>query len=309
MRLSLKGGVFLIEAVSVTKKFGDFTAIENLSLTVPKGSIYGLVGYNGAGKTTLLKTVAGVYRPEGGKVLIDGEPVFENEKKKQRLFYVPDDIYFKPYTTMRKMAAFYKGYYPNFSYDTFEKVTSLFGLDPTKRINGFSKGMQRQAEVVLAMSTMPDTLLLDESFDGLDPQKRTVVKELLYDYMRQKDVAILISSHNLHELQDLCDYVGLINGKRIVLNGSVKDLSKGKAKYRLVFDRPVTEQDFFSIPHKRLNIDGSIVTLMALGQPEDAYARLKEMSPLLIEETVLTLEEIFLDEMEAEGHEAKKIFG
>ena len=160
----------MIEAVNVTKKFGDITAIEILSLTVPKGSIYGHVGYTGAGKATLLKTIAGVYRPEGGKVLIDGEPVFENEKKKQRLFYVPDEIYFKPYATMNKMAAFYKGYYPNFSYDTFEKVTKLFGLDPTKRLNGFSKGMQRQAEVVFAMPTMPESQLLDESVDGLDPQ-------------------------------------------------------------------------------------------------------------------------------------------
>ena len=150
--------------------------MSELSFHVEKASIYGLVGYNGAGKTTLLKTISGVYRPEGGEVKILGENIFENAKMKQRLFYVPDDLYFQPYASMEKMARFYKGYYPKFNETTFNNLTGLFGLDKTKRLNSFSKGMQRQAEMVLGMATHPEVLLLDESFDGLDPAKRNMAK-------------------------------------------------------------------------------------------------------------------------------------
>ena len=168
----------MLEVKSLTKKFGEFTALQDISLTVEDGSVYGLVGYNGAGKTTLLKNIAGIYKPENGEVLFDSEPIFDNEIKKEEIFFMPDDLYFGSYATMKKMADFYNGYYKRFSYDTFNKLTEVFGLDPTKRINGFSKGMQRQAEMVLALSTHPKLLLLDESFDGIDPQKRIFMKGL-----------------------------------------------------------------------------------------------------------------------------------
>ena len=159
----------MIEVVNVTKKFGDFTAIQDLNFKVSDGSIYGLIGYNGAGKTTLLKTITGVYKPDGGEVRLDGENAFDNAKMKQHMFYVPDDIYFAPYANMEKMAKFYNGFYPDFSFDTFRKLSEVFGLDTKARINGFSKGMQRQAEIVLGISTKPDFILFDETFDGLDP--------------------------------------------------------------------------------------------------------------------------------------------
>lgn len=299
----------MIEIKNVTKKFGSFTAIENLSLSVPKGSIYGLVGYNGAGKTTLLKTVAGVYRANAGEVRLDNELIFENEKMKQKTFYVPDEIYFQPYSTMEKMVRFYRGYYPKFSLETFKRLSKLFGLDTGKRLNGFSKGMQRQAELILGISTLPEFLLLDESFDGLDPQKRALIKDLLNEYMLEKDISILISSHNLHELEDLCDYVGIINGKKIVLDGSIEELSDGKLKYRIVFDRPVTKEDFKEVEFKRFHQDGSIITLTALGDTQKAESKIKELSPVLIERTKLTLEELFLDEMEGMDNDITKIFG
>ena len=179
----------MIEVVNVTKKFGDFTAIQDLNFKVSDGSIYGLIGYNGAGKTTLLKTITGVYKPDGGEVRLDGENAFDNAKMKQHMFYVPDDIYFAPYANM-----------------------------------------ERQAEIVLGISTKPDFILFDETFDGLDPAKRALIKNLLNEYMEDTNASVIVSSHDLHELEGLCDHFGLINGKKLVLDSSIKELSEGRAK-------------------------------------------------------------------------------
>ena len=169
----------MIEVKNLTKRFGSFTALQDISLTVEDGSVYGLVGYNGAGKTTLLKNISGIYKPENGEVLFDGENIFDNEDKKEQIFFMPDDLYFSPYANMNKMADFYNGYYRRFDYNLFNNLIDAFGLDPKKRIAGFSKGMQRQAEMVLALSTHPKLLLMDESFDGIDPQKRLLMKSSL----------------------------------------------------------------------------------------------------------------------------------
>lgn len=298
----------MVDVINVTKKFGSFTALSELSFHVDRASVYGLVGYNGAGKTTLLKTIAGVYKPEGGEVRIEGEPVYENAKMKQRLFYVPDELYFQPYANMEKMARFYKGYYPKFSDTTFNNLTALFGLDKTKRLNSFSKGMQRQAEMVLGMSTHPEVLLLDESFDGLDPAKRNMAKKLLLEYMAEKECAIIISSHNLHELGDLCDHIGLINGQRIVLDCAVDEMSGSRSKFRVVFDKDVEEKDFEGLDIRRFSKDGKIVTLTAHGDSDELEEKLRAMSPVLLETFPLTLEEIFLEEMEGTDYDLTKIF-
>lgn len=298
----------MVDVINVTKKFGSFTALSELSFHVDRASVYGLVGYNGAGKTTLLKTIAGVYKPEGGEVRIEGEPVYENAKMKQRLFYVPDELYFQPYANMEKMARFYKGYYPKFSDTTFNNLTALFALDKTKRLNSFSKGMQRQAEMVLGMSTHPEVLLLDESFDGLDPAKRNMAKKLLLEYMAEKECAIIISSHNLHELGDLCDHIGLINGQRIVLDCAVDEMSGSRSKFRVVFDRDVEEKDFEGLDIRRFSKDGKIVTLTAHGDSDELEEKLRAMSPVLLETFPLTLEEIFLEEMEGTDYDLTKIF-
>lgn len=234
----------MISIKNVTKRFGSFTAIENLSFEVKNGSIYGLVGYNGAGKTTLLKTVAGVYKADGGSVTIDGTDVYNSEEIRRGLFYVPDDIYFEPFSSIEKMAKFYSGYYPDFSFETLEKLCGVFGLDKKARLNSFSKGMQRQAEMILGMSTRPKIVLLDESFDGLDPAKRNLMNNMLIEYADETDCSVIISSHNLHELTDICDHVALINGKKIVLDCSVDDISASKCKFRLIFNDDKNESDF-----------------------------------------------------------------
>ncbi|MFY9198099.1 MAG: ABC transporter ATP-binding protein [Acutalibacteraceae bacterium] len=299
----------MIEVKNVTKKFGDFTAIKDLSFNVGKSSIYGLVGYNGAGKTTLLKTVAGVYKADGGEVLVGGENVFENEKMKRKMFYVPDDLYFKPYSNMKKMAQFYKGFYPTFNDDTFKKLSEAFGLDINKHINGFSKGMQRQAELILGMSTHPEYLLLDESFDGLDPAKRNFSRKLLLEYMAEKETSIIISSHNLHDLADLCDHIGLINGQKIVLDCSVNEMSGSRSKFRVAFDKEMGTDDFKSLNYKRITQDGKLFSLTSLGDADEFEEKLRAMSPVLIERFSLSLEEIFLDEMEASDYDISGIFG
>ena len=298
----------MIEVVNVTKKFGDFTAIQDLNFKVSDGSLYGLIGYNGAGKTTLLKTITGVYKPDGGEVRLDGENAFDNAKMKQHMFYVPDDIYFAPYANMEKMAKFYNGFYPDFSFD--RRLSEVFGLDTKARINGFSKGMQRQAEIVLGISTKPDFILFDETFDGLDPAKRALIKNLLNEYMADTNASVIVSSHDLHELEGLCDHFGLINGKKLVLDSSIKELSEGRAKFRIVFKDDVTEEDIKSIGInvKSFKRDGRIIFITVKGSEKETAAKLNTLSPIMVEPMPLSLEEVFLDEMEGTNYDFSKIF-
>lgn len=299
----------MIEIREVTKKYGKFTAVDKLSMTVDKGSVYGLVGYNGAGKTTLLKTVAGIYRADGGSVTVDGVDVFDSADVKRRMFYVPDDLYFNYNSSIEKMAKFYAGYYPKFSFETLDKLCGVFKLDKTARINSFSKGMQRQAAMILGMSTLPEILLLDESFDGLDPAKRSLMNNMLIEYAADRECSIIVSSHNLHELTDICDHIALINGKRIVLDCSVDDISASRCKFRVVFADEKSREDFADFDIKRFDKDGKIVTLSLGGDPEENEKKLNAMSPLLVEKYQLTLEEIFLEEMEDTDYDFKEIFG
>lgn len=300
----------MIEVKNVTKKFGKFVAIENLSFKVNKGSVYGLVGYNGAGKTTLLKTAAGIYRTEKGTVNVDGTDVFDSAEVKQKIFFVPDDLYFEAYSTIEKMGKFYAGYYPKFDFNTLDKLCKVFGLDKTAKISSFSKGMQRQAELVLAISSKCEVLLFDESFDGLDPAKRSLVNNMIIEYVAETDSSVIISSHNLHELTDICDHIGLINGKRIVLDCSVDEMSASRCKFRMVFSEEKNEEDFAGIPYKKLVKDGRIITISMVGDTEENEALLKGMlKPILIDCFPQTLEEIFLDEMEGTDYDFKEIFG
>lgn len=299
----------MIEIKNVTKKFGDFAAIENLSLNVGNTSVYGLVGYNGSGKTTLLKTVAGIYKADGGEILIDGINVFDSDETKKKLFFVPDDIWFEPFSTIEKMAKFYCGYYPDFSFELMDKLCNVFGLDKNAKLNSFSKGMQRQAELILALSTNPQILLLDESFDGLDPAKRSLMNKMLIEYSAERECSIIISSHNLHELTEICDHVALINGKRIVLDCCVDEISASKCKFKLAFVDEKTEVDFSCIKHTKFKQDGRIITLTAQGDAAEIEEKLKALNPLFIESYPLTLEEIFLDEMEGTDYDFSEIFG
>ncbi len=298
----------MIEIKNITKAFDDYTAIKDLSFKVGDSSLYGLVGYNGAGKTTLLKIIAGVYLPDEGDVTFNGESLFEHPELKQDLFYVPDDIYFGLGASMNSMAKYYKSFHPQFCMDTFKSLSELFGLDPKKRLIGFSKGMQRQAEMILALSCLPKVLLLDESFDGLDPAKRNLTKKILLDYMSEKDCTIIISSHNLHELADMCDHVALINGQTIAMDCAVDDMSGSRCKFRLAFDNDIDISAFDSIKYKNFKQDGKIITFTVSDELENAEKVIASLNPVICERFPLSLEEIFLEEMEDTNYDFEKIF-
>lgn len=211
----------MIEVEGVTKRFGAYTAIEDVSLSVADGVVYGLVGYNGAGKTTLLKVIAGVYRPDAGRVRIDGALMHADRESHDSLFIVADEPYFLPQATPETMRAFYRGYYPRWSDAVYERMLALFRLDPTAKIAGFSKGMQRQLGILLGFSTGARTMLLDESFDGLDLGKRNLLKRLLRRYAHERGASVILSSHNLRELEDAADHLGMIKGCHLTFDGSV----------------------------------------------------------------------------------------
>lgn len=298
----------MIEFKNVTKKFGDFTAVEDISFKVNPSSIYGLIGYNGAGKTTLLKTAAGIYKSEGGVVEMGGENVFDNPDVRKEMFYVPDDLYFPMNASIKSMARFYADYYPNFSHKTLDNLIEVFGLDKKKKIRGFSKGMQRQAEIILALASHPRYMLLDETFDGLDPQKKEVTKKLFVEYIAESDCSLIISSHNLSELSDLCDNVGLINGKHLTMDCSVYDISQNYTKFRLIFDRDISESDFKNIEYKSLELDGKVAMIIFDKNADEQREKLNALLPMAIDEYKLTLEEVFLNEMEDKKYDVTKIF-
>lgn len=296
----------MIEIKNLTKKYGSFTAIEDISFTVDKSSIYGLVGYNGAGKTTLLKTAAGMLKADDGEILFDGENIFDNGLVRSNLLYVPDEAYFIKGASLERMGKFYKDYYPNFSTKVFRNMTEAMGLDPKKNLGSFSKGMQRQAVVILALSTMPKYMLLDEVFDGIDPHKRNLCKKIFLEYMAETGCSIIMSSHNLQEISDLCDHVALINGKKLAMNVSVDDASNAYVKYRLIFDRDIDKSIFDGIENKGINIDNKFATIIVPSNFNDN--RLASLRPIHMDSVTLSLEEVFLNEMEDKDYDISKIF-
>lgn len=296
----------MIEIKNLTKKYGSFTAIEDISFTVDESSIYGLVGYNGAGKTTLLKTAAGILKADGGEILFDGENIFDNGLVRSNLLYVPDEAYFIKGASLERMGKFYKDYYPNFSTKVFKNMTEAMGLDSKKKLGSFSKGMQRQAVVILALSTMPKYMLLDEVFDGIDPHKRNLCKKIFLEYMAETGCSIIMSSHNLQEISDLCDHVALINGKKLAMNVSVDDASNAYVKYRLIFDRDIDKSIFDGIENKGINIDNKFATIIVPSNFNDN--RLASLRPIHMDSVTLSLEEVFLNEMEDKDYDISKIF-
>lgn len=302
-------GTTLIEARNVTKRYGKLTAIENLSMKAEDSSIYGLVGYNGAGKTTLLKTMMGIYAPDEGKVLVNGENVYDNAEIRKTMFLVPDELYFLPQATIADMAAFYRGFYPRWSDTVRKRLTDAFNLPARERVLRFSKGMQRQTAILLALSARPSCLLLDELFDGLDPVMRKTVRRLMLEIIAETEATIVISSHNLRELEDLCDHIGFINRRHIVYDSSIEALRERKIRCRVVLPRAAEAEDFAAIRHSELICDGPVATFIAR-EPESAVdEKLTPLSPVLVEKFPLTLEELFLDEMEVKNDDFRDLFG
>ena len=311
----------MIEINHVSKSFGDKTVLDDITLTVSDGSIYGLVGYNGAGKTTLLCLMAGLYAPDKGNITadIDGSRsvggklnVYASEAARRDIFLIPDDPYVLPQASLNTMAAFYRGFYPRFSMETFGRLTELFGLDPKKKINGFSKGMKRQAAIILGLSSRARYLLLDESFDGLDPSIRMTVCDLLMEYMAETGATIVMASHNLHEIENVCDTVGMLNGTHIVYSCEIEAIKERYTRIRAGFDREITSDALKDIPHGDLSVSGKVVCFVTEENADGVRARLESLGGLCLFETYpLSLEDVFKYEMKKGGksYDIEGLFG
>ena len=305
----------MIQAQNLTKAFCSASqpkahvALNNLSCTIPGGCIYGLVGSNGAGKSTFLRLLSGVYRPDSGTIEIDGLPVWENPAAKNKIFYVPDDLYFLPQTSMNKMAHYYNALYAKFSRERFEHLTQTFGLDPTANLNTFSKGMRRQAATILALSTLPDYLFFDETFDGLDPVVRRLVKQVIYNDVLDRGTTTIITSHSLRELEDTCDQLALLHKGGIVFESDIQNLKTALFKVQTAFHTPFTRETFEEAGIRIISYSqmGSVATFIVRGEREATEAILRSMTPLLLDILPLNLEEVFVYEMEALGYAFKDI--
>ena len=296
----------MIEIRSLVKTFDGFAALDGADLTVPKGAIYGLVGPNGAGKTTLLRCLTGVYRPDSGRVAVDGQSVWENPAVKARAASIPDDWYYFPQACVRDMARYYRGFYPRFDTARYEKLRSVFALSEMQPIRRMSKGMQKQAAFWLAMCCLPDCLVLDEPVDGLDPVMRRQVWSLILQDVSERGTTVLVSSHNLRELEDVCDHVGILNKGTVLLERSLSELQDNTVKLQLVFDDAAPDlPPELTVLHQ--SAVGRVRTVILRGSRADAEARLAALRPLYMEAVPLTLEEIFIYELGGADYAVKDI--
>jgi len=297
----------MIQMINVNKTFEKHTAVKDVNLTVEKGSIYGLIGSNGAGKTTIIKLLAGIYKQDSGEVLLDGKEIYENEALKEKIFYISDQPYFFPQYTVKQMAQFYKSIYPSWNETRFNKLAEVFEFSMTKKIQTFSKGIQRQAAFWLALSTMPEILILDEPMDGLDPVARKKVKNLLIQDVADREMTILISSHNLREIEDICDHIGILHNGTLLLEKDLDDLKSDIHKVQIAYkgETPVQLQENLRMLHcdKR----GSVTLCIIRGQEEEIETVIRNTQPVIFDMLPLTLEEIFIYEMGDIGYAIKNI--
>ena len=303
----------MICAENVTLSFrtadmkSPFVALNNLSCQIPSGCIYGLIGSNGAGKSTFLRLISGVYRPDSGSITINGIPVYENPIAKDQLLYVPDDLYFLPQSTMLGMARFYKAIYPKFIWERFYHLAETFKLDINANLNAFSKGMRRQAATILGLSTMPQYLFFDETFDGLDPVMRNLVKQVIYSDVLERKTTTIITSHSLRELEDTCDQLALLHKGGIVFESDIQNLKTSLFKIQTAFAEPFDRNKFLGIEILSYQQMGSVCSLIVRGDRAETEARIRAMNPLLLDLLPLNLEEVFIYEMEALGYAFKDI--
>ena len=291
----------MIELRNLTKTFGAFKALDDLTMTVPKGTVYGLVGPNGAGKSTVIRCMVGVYRPNSGSVTMNGEFVYENPDLKARIGYIPDDIFYFPAATLEEMRRFYHGIYPDFDNDLFERLYEIFNLPRKTPIRRFSKGMQKQAAFHLAICCKPDVLILDEPVDGLDPVMRRQVMGLILADVAERGTTVLISSHNLRELEDVCDHVGIMDHGKMLLEMSLADMQGSTHKLQMVGDAPAN----LEILHE--SSSGRLRTYIVRGSASEISAAVAAENPVYYDILPLSLEEIFIYELGGVNYEVKNI--
>lgn len=291
----------MLEMKNVTKCFGSFRALDGLTMTVPKGAVYGLVGPNGAGKSTAIRHLTGVYRQNAGEVTLDGREIFENPEMKSRIGYIPDDIFYFPSATLEDMRKYYRGIYAGFDDQLFEQLYGVFNLPPKSQIRRFSKGMQKQAAFHLTICTRPDVMILDEPVDGLDPVMRRQVWSLILADVAERGTTVLISSHNLRELEDICDHVGIMDHGKMLLERSLADMQGGTHKLQIVGDIP----QGLEVLHE--SASGRLKTLIVRGSAQEVAAQAAGVNPAYYDVLPLSLEEIFIYELGGVNYEVKNI--
>ena len=297
----------MIELKGVTKNFDNFKALENIDLTIPKGSAFGLLGSNGAGKSTILRLLSGIYKAEDGNVLIDGEEVYDNIPIKQKVFFINDETIQFSNFTLNELKNFYKGFYPNFSQELFEKLRNSINLPLNKKLSQFSKGMKRQAIVITALACQTNYLLLDEAFDGLDPTMRIIVKRMIVDAIIDRDLTTIISSHNLKEINEVCDTVALLHEGKIIFSKDLDSVKGNIHKIQTAFPESYTAEDFSELQIMHFEKNQSIYYMIIKGDEDEIRKQLAPKNPLILDVIPLSLEEIFIYEMEVLGYDYNKI--
>ena len=296
----------MIEVKNVVKIFDGYRALDEININVPKGAIYGLVGPNGAGKSTLIRHLAGIYRQDAGEILIDGQPVYENPDVKGRVAYIPDEVFYFVQSGIKDMMRFYRGIYPRFDMDRYDKLRTVFNLDEKRPLRRFSRGMQKQAAFWLALSMRPDYLILDEPVDGLDPVMRRQIWSLILGDVEENGTTVLVSSHNLRELEDVCDHVGIIHKGRTMIEHALADLQDNIVKVQIVYQDGGSLPEGLDILHESKS--GKISTLIIRGRADEVTNTIEASQPLFYDVVPLTLEEIFIYELGGAEYAVKDIF-
>ena len=297
----------MIEVKDAVMQFDGKNALDGISLTIPEGCAYGLLGSNGAGKSTLLRVLSGIYRLNSGEVKIDGNAVYDNAAMKERVFFINDETVQFNNMTLTEMKNYYKRFYSSFSDELWQKLYSTLNLPMKKRLNTFSKGMKRQAAVICGIACRTPYLFLDEAFDGLDPTMRIIVKQMLIDAMMDTGLTVIFSSHNLGEIDEFCDRVGLLHAGKVVFDRELDSVKGSVFKIQTAFDTPVTKEQLSGVDILHMETSGSVTHIIARGEREEVRAAVERVSPKLYDEVPLSLEEIFIYEMEVLGYDSSKL--
>ncbi len=297
----------MIEARELTKKFDDITALDSIDASIKEGEVFGLIGTNGAGKSTFLRCAAGIYKPTSGSISIDGEEIFENKDVKKKFFFISDEQYFFPNSNPLEMGNYYKNIYSGFDMERYRRLLSDFGLSEKRKINTFSKGMKKQVSVLLAVSSGTDYIFCDETFDGLDPVMRQAVKSLFASDMEKRRLTPVIASHNLRELEDMCDHVGLLHRGGILLSRDIVDLKLNIHKVQFVLKDEEDEDKLSPLNVIKKERRGKLMTYTVRGNQGEIKAVMDAADTIFYEMIPLSLEEIFISETEVAGYDIKKI--
>lgn len=297
----------MIEARQLTKRFDRLIAVDHMDAVMKEGSVFGLIGTNGAGKSTFLRMASGILKPDEGSITIDGESVFENVTVKSKLFYIPDDPFFFSNSTPEEMKRYYATVYPGFSGERFDRLLKGFELEPGRKINTFSKGMKKQLAVICGICSNTEYLFCDETFDGLDPVMRQTVKSLFANDMEERNLTPVIASHNLRELEDICDHVGLLHRGGILFSRELDDMKLNLHKIQCVLPEGVRPESIAGLDLMKAEQRGKLWTLTVRGNREEVERLVEGLEPIYYERIPLSLEEIFISETEVAGYDIKKL--